>query len=222
MNGVHDMGGMHGFGPIGYDPNEPAFHHDWERTAVAIQFAGIGSGQWRADEFRHTRESVEPAIYLGSEYYELWMESLERVMIAKGIVDEAEIDRRQAILRANPELPAKALFAGEAAPLLPQDAQWDFRRRLVTEPGFAIGDAVLTNNRQPHGHTRLPRYARAKHGIVVRYHGAFNLADASAAGEERPEHLYSVRFEAEEIWGPDADGPGAIYLDAWESYLRPD
>ena len=221
MNGVHDMGGMHGFGPIAYDPNEPAFHHDWERIAVAIQLDGIATGQWRADEFRHTRERVEPATYLGSPYYALWMESIERLLIAKGIVAEDEIDRRQAIFQADPSAPPDAAFVGEAAPPMPRHAQWQFRRQLPTAPRFAIGDSVLTDNRQPHGHTRLPRYARRKHGTVVGYHGVFDLADASADGEERPEHLYSVRFEAEEIWGVDSETSAAIHLDAWESYLCP-
>lgn len=182
MNGVHDMGGMHGFGPVVYEGNEPAFHHDWERIAIAIQLDGIATGQWCADEFRHTRERVEPATYLGSSYYALWMEAMEQLLIAKGIVAEDEIDRRQEFFRADPTARPEAPLAGDPAPLLPRRGQWQFRRQLDTTPRFAIGDAVRTDNRQPHGHTRLPRYARLKQGTVVGYHGAFDLADAAAAG----------------------------------------
>lgn len=221
MNGVHDMGGMHGFGPVVSETDEPTFHQDWERTAVAIQLDGIASGQWCADEFRHARERVDPVTYLASSYYALWMEAMERLLIAKGIVAEDEIDRRQTIFRADPAARPPAAFADEPTPPFPRRSQWRFRRQLATAQRFTIGDAVRTDNRQPHGHTRLPRYARVKQGTIVGYHGAFNLADAAAQGEERPEHLYSVRFEAAEIWGIDHEGPGAIYLDCWESYLSP-
>lgn len=220
MNGVHDMGGMHGFGPVGREAAEPVFHHDWERIALAMSVDGIATGQWSTDEFRQTRERVDPATYLASSYYELWMEALEQLLIEKGIATPEEIERRQAIFRETPDGTPDAGFAGEPAPPLPRGPLWQFRRLLTEPPRFTVGDAVRTDNRQPRGHTRLPRYARRKRGAIAGYHGAFDLADAAAGGEERPEHLYSVRFEASEIWGPDAEPHGAIYLDAWESYLR--
>lgn len=222
MNGVHDMGGMHGFGPVDPDPHEPTFHHDWERIAVALQVGGGATGHWSADEFRFARERVNPATYLGSRYYELWMEGLEAVLLAKGIATEADIARRQAIFQKDPAASPEAGFAGAAADPLPTVPLWQFRRQLDAPSRFSVGDAVQTVNRQPRGHTRLPRYARAKRGTIVGYHGAFDLADVAAEGEERAEHVYSVRFTAEEIWGATAEPGSEICLDAWESYLEPD
>ena len=220
MNGVHDLGGMHGFGPVDPDLHEPPFHHDWERLALGLQVGGMSTGHWNADEFRFARERVDPATYLASRYYELWMEGLEAVLLEKGIATEADIARRQAIFQADPAASPEASFVGAAADPLPTAPMWQFRRQLNEPPGFAVGDRVRTFSRQPRGHTRLPRYARGKRGTVVRYHGAFDLADASADGEERVEHLYSVRFSGEEIWGSTAEPGSEICLDAWESYLE--
>ena len=222
MNGVHDMGGMHGFGPVEREENEPAFHDDWEPIIVGCVMAGVWTGSWNVDDFRAERERTDPATYLGVSYYELFVGSLERLLIEKGIASEDELERRRAIFRENPEASAADAFAGEAETALAAGKPWDFRRPLNTEPRFRPGDPVRTLHSQPHGHTRLARYARDKRGTVHAYHGGHVFPDSNSRnGDEAPGHLYSVRFESAEIWGEDAGRGEAIYLDLWQDYLLP-
>ena len=89
-------------------------------------------------------------------------------------------------------------------------------------PRFKAGERVAARNIHPTGHTRLPRYARGKHGVIDRDHGVFIFADASAMGQgPKPQHLYSVRFAARELWGREASARDAIYLDLWDDHLDP-
>jgi nitrile hydratase subunit beta len=87
--------------------------------------------------------------------------------------------------------------------------------------GFAVGVGVVARNINPTGATRLPRYVRGKHGTVERDHGVFIFPDANAAGQgQKPQHLYSVRFSARELWGVEAAPKDHVYLDLWEDYLE--
>lgn len=96
MNGAHDLGGMHGFGPIDPEPDEPVFHAQWERRAFALTLAMGAYGAWNIDMSRHARERMEPGAYLTTSYYEHWLHGLERLLIEKGLLTREEIDTRMA------------------------------------------------------------------------------------------------------------------------------
>lgn len=214
MNGVHDMGGMHGFGPIVRD--ELVFHADWEKRVHALRALSRRLGIFNIDEGRHAIERMAPAAYLDATYYERWADALETSLVDKGVLDRAEIDARvvaAAQVGTTATGPVRELPPVRANELLP--------RAAGPAPRFRAGDAIITLNTHPAGHTRLPRYARARRGSIDRYYGNHVFADAHAHGAgEQPLPLYCVRFEAAELWGPSADGRGAVYLDLWESYLE--
>jgi nitrile hydratase beta subunit len=216
VNGVHDMGGMHGFGPVERD--EAIFHEEWEKRVSAMHHVMAVHGRWNIDEFRHGIERMEPAHYLRAGYYERWLATLETNLIDKGILTAEEIEARVrqpvATQTKDPALAKEAVRRRLApgAPPLKEGAQ----------PRFQAGDPVVTRNVHPRGHTRLPRYARGKRGVVDRFHGVDTLPDASAHGRgSSPEPLYSVRFEAAELWGEAAEANQLVYIDLWESYLEP-
>lgn len=221
MNGVHDMGGMHGFGPIEVEEDEPVFHQPWEGRIFAIETVTpvrIPGG------FRNNIETMEPADYLTSSYYEKWLHSRTKGLIDAGVITAAELEARTAFFRQNPE--AK-LPQGQD----PERARYILtklrqirspRRDLDIQPQFNIGDAVRVRNMHPAGHTRLPRYPRGKRGVVARYYGLHDLQDAVPSGSKAsPQPVYAVRFEAGELWGESAEANGAVFLDMWESYLEP-
>ena len=222
MNGVHDMGGTHGFGPIRPRENDEPFHDPWERRVHAMVGVVRTQGVYNIDESRHGIERMPPAAYLGSGYFERWLSSLERNLVDKGVLTKEEIEARTAELARNP----KAELACCEDPAL---AERVVRERLarggLPEPGpsrFEPGDRVVTRNTHPIGHTRLPRYARGKQGEIDRFHGIDTLPDANAHGKgPSPEPLYSVRFEASELWGDSAAPRQKVYIDLWESYLEP-
>jgi nitrile hydratase subunit beta len=218
VNGAQDLGGAMGFGPIDPEPNEPPFHAGWERRALAVTLAMGATGTWTIDESRHARESLHPADYLASSYYEIWIKGLERLLARHGLVEGRELQAGRALA---PAVPVKrVLKAEEVAPALARGSQAD---RPPRDPArFAVGDPVVTRNIHPTGHTRLPRYARGKRGVVERVHGVHVFADASAHGKgEKPQWLYTVRFAGPELWGEDGDPTLAVSIDAWDSYLEP-
>ncbi len=222
MNGVHDVGGMHGFGPVEREENEPLFHAEWEKTAVAIQVAALGQGLYNLDEFRHARERTDPADYYAFSYYESWMDSVGRLLVEKGVLTQDELDSRTEFFQEHPDAPAEEPM--EKPPLEAPKLDWampyDYRRPGTAAPRFKPGDAVVAKNMQPAGHTRLSRYVRGQPGVVDRYFGVFVFPDSNAHGlGEQPQPLYSVRFEAETLWGESAEAHEAVYVDMWESYL---
>ncbi|HZT06404.1 MAG TPA: nitrile hydratase subunit beta [Chloroflexota bacterium] len=225
MDGVHDMGGMHGFGPVMREENEPVFHEPWEGHVYALGGSSNLGLFPNLDASRYALESLPPAVYLAASYYERWLLRTERRLVEQGHITEEELADRLAFYRANPEAPvprhqddallerAKARFTGRPKPLHRPDG---------APPHFSKGDVVRTKNIHPKGHTRLPRYARGKVGVIDRVHGSHDFPDTIAHGlGANPQGLYSVRFEAEELWGPDAEGRGCVHLDLWESYLEP-
>jgi nitrile hydratase subunit beta len=222
VNGIHDLGGMHGFGPVEHDPAERGFHAPWEPHVAACVFAATAWPLCTIDEFRHARERLEPTRYLTDGYFEQWLETLCRLLVEKGVVAQEELEARTSFFRANPGAdPSAAVTPREPLPRAGV-AEASFRRPIAAAPRFAAGDAVVTRNVHPPGHTRLPRYARGKRGVVDRAHGAWVFADTNAhGGGEHPQHVYSVRFDARELWGGSAEPRQAVYLDCWESYLDP-
>lgn len=218
MNGPQDIGGMHGFGPIPIEADEPLFHAAWERRALGLTVAMGASGMWNIDTSRHARESLAPAEYYASSYYEIWTKGVERLVTRLGLVSEAELKAGAAL-----EAPApikRVLKASEVEAALKRGSPTD---REPSQPArFQVGDAVTTRVMNPVGHTRLPRYARGKSGVVEMVHGAHVFPDTNAHGDgEQPQWLYNVRFSGRELWGEEADADLIVSIDAWESYLEP-
>ena len=218
MNGIHDMGGMHGLGPIERERDEPVFHAPWEGRMYGISQAMTGSPDWTIDYFRFTRECMPAAAYLEQSYYEHWYYAYTVMMIEAGLATPEELRTGRAA--EGTERRDDAATADSVAGALRKGH--DPRREIADPPGFAVGQRVRTRNFHPAGHTRLPRYARGKLGTIHAHHGAHVLPDTNAHGKgECPQHLYSVVIAARELWGPEAAPKDKVYLDLWESYLEP-
>ena len=216
MNGVHDMGGMHGFGPVRPEPNEPWFHAAWERRVLALTLAMGATGRWNLDMSRAARESIPPARYLASTYYEIWYEGLCRLLVAEGLATADEV--RDGRLRTAPVADVQPLAASDVASRLA--AGTPTARPASAPPRFAVGDTVRARAMNPPTHTRLPRYCRGRRGTIVATHGAHVFADAHASGRgEAPQWLYTVSFDARELWGDDTTA-SSVRVDCWESYLE--
>ena len=216
MNSVHDMGGMHGMGPIEPEPNEPVFHEPWEGRVFAL-FSG-GLGRWGRGRnwgsFRFELESIPAADYLRMSYYERWFTMLTGRLLRSNLVTAAELESGV----ADPNLPKPVVLpaSGNASA---GSTQLDDE----VSPKFRSEQRVRARNMHPRGHTRLPRYTRGKSGTIVRVHGVFDLQDTDVHGFRfgyRPEHVYTVRFAARELWGDRASERDAVYVDLWESYLE--
>ena len=214
MNGVHDMGGMHGMGPVAPEADEPVFHADWEGRVHALTLASPTRGN--IDAGRHEREMIPGPDYLSMSYYEKWLRSLCELIRKHDIATREEIESG----RAAPGSPKSEprLKAGDVPVVLTRPGS--YVRETAAPPAFALGDKVRCRNLNPTGHTRLPRYVRGHVGEVTASHGAHVFPDANARGEgEDPRHLYSVRFAARELWGEAANPRDTITLDLWEPYL---
>jgi nitrile hydratase len=215
MNGVHDMGGMQGYGPVAPESDEPTFHAAWERRAFALVLAMGGTGAWNLDQSRAARESLPPAQYLASSYYRIWLDGLCKLLLERTLVTAEELaDGRMRTARG--EVP-RVLQAERVADTLARGSST--LRSIPGHARFAAGDRVRTRNLNPATHTRLPRYCRDKVGTVVRLHGAHVLPDANALGAgEAPQWLYTVSFAARAVFG-DGTSADALCVDCWESYL---
>ena len=218
MNGAQDMGGQMGFGRVEPEPDEPWFHAEWEKRAFGVTLAMGAAGGWNLDTSRHARESLHPADYLASSYYEIWTKGLEKLLLQTGLVAEDELRAGRAL---SPGKPVKRVLKPEE--VLPVLRVGGPSERPALRPArFGSGDEVVTRIMHPKGHTRLPRYARGKRGVVERVHGAHVFPDSNAHGQgEAPQWLYTVRFSGRELWGEEADATLAVSIDAWESYLEP-
>ena len=218
MNGAHDMGGVHGFGKVEPERNEPPFHGDWERRTFALTLAMSLPGGWNLDMSRSAREDRPPEDYLAKRYYEILLAGLERLMTERGLVDQDEIAAGRML---HPPKPVKKTLA-------PDDVSKVLYRggptaREARAPArFKPGDRVRAKNMHPRTHTRLPRYVRGHVGIVEEVRGCHVFPDSNATGAgENPQWLYTVRFDGRELWGPDGDPTTKISVDAWEPYLEP-
>ena len=217
MNGVHDMGGQHGMGPLQYEKNEPVFHAEWERRTYALSRAMRAWRKWSIDTDRHWLELMRPSDYLRMSYYERWLTRLEDHVVRYGLATKEEVDTGKA-----------AAGAAKATPpfTLATSSRWMSRGIASSDdpavrPSFRVGQRVRARNMHPTGHTRLPRYARGKAGVITRDHGVYIFPDTNAhfQGEKR-QHVYSVRFAARELWGPLASSRDSVHLDMWDDYLE--
>jgi len=215
MDGIHDLGGREGFGPLPLEDDEPVFHHDWEARVMAMRLLMGAWRKWNIDAGRHSVETLPPGDYLTMSYYEKWLASLVNLSVRAGLISPAEITGAgpDAARTATPPIDTAGFLA-----LIP--AGRPSQRDIEAAPAFAIGDMVRTARHGHSGHTRLPGYLRGCGGEVILAHGAHVLPDAAATlTGEAPEPLYTVRFRAQEIWGPDADPSHCVTADLWESYL---
>lgn len=219
MRGIHDMGGIHGFGPVIAESDEPPFHAEWERRAFAVTLAAGALGKWNLDQSRFSREDTPPADYLSRSYYEMWAVGLERLLVEKGVVTAEEID---------------AAIAGESfervtdPPLMADRVAQSMARGgtarvdVDVDAKFSAGQRVRVITAAQPGHTRSPRYVSGRVGVIDRDHGVFIFPDTNAHPtnpDPDPQHVYAVRFEASELWGADSQG-GAVYVDLWDAYLE--
>jgi nitrile hydratase beta subunit len=218
VNGAQDMGGQMGFGPIEEEPDEPVFHADWEKRAFGLTLAMSATGAGNVDMGRQARESLPPAEYLSSSYFEIWAKGLEKLLLQTGFVTADELVAGRSL---TPGKPVKRVLEPQDVPRT-LSAGAPSNRPVDTPARFDVGDPVITRNMNPRGHTRLPRYARTKRGVVERVHGAHVFPDSNAQGHgEAPQWLYTVRFTGLELWGEEADSTLTTSIDAWESYLEP-
>jgi nitrile hydratase len=212
VNGIHDMGGMHGFGRVVVERDEPVFHARWEQRVLGMTYQIVGLGWANLDAFRHHIERVGPVTYLTVGYYGRWLAAIERLLVEKGVLGAGDVDAR--IARRPVAAPAQT-------PKPPEPRQPGFIREVSQPPRFQVGQAVRARVASPAGHTRLPRYVAGRHGVVHRRHPACVFPDTNAGGKgEQPQHLYNVRFAGSELWGPHAEAGAALHIDLFEPYLE--
>lgn len=221
MDGIHDLGGKHGYGKVEREANEPVFHGRWEAAVFSFVAASIRAGALNcADRFRHAIERIDPVAYLSHGYYGRWLGGIETLLVEAGVIDPEELTNRaiergadeRDLIAARPREHPDPLGAVPGAPTAERDTD--------AGPRFQIGDVVVTSTEVKPGHTRLPAYARGKEGTVVSRHGGWVFPDTSAHGlGENPTHLYTVKFAGEELWGTGADPRLSVHLDLFEPYL---
>ncbi len=206
MDGIHDLGGMQGFGAVAHSPAEPVFHERWEAVARALMEVVADTVRASGGEFRHSIERMDPGHYLTSGYYEHWLTAAATLAVEHGLLTSSELEAR-----------ARGRFPLSGPVLAPPvaDAGPDVR-----EPRFAAGDRVRVREWHPPGHTRCPGYVRGRTGTVVRVDGIYSVPDVEAHGTARRfEPTYSVRFEAGELWRDGQLGV-CVHVDLWDSYLE--
>ena len=220
MNGIHDMGGMHGMGRVPHEPEatEPVFHERWESRVYALTRAIGPWRKWNIDTGRFYIEQIPPADYLRMSYYEKWFTRMVVLLIKTGLVTREEVESGKPSPGSKKESPA---LKPEAVPAVALNRNIPPNNDPGILPKFKAGERVRALNMQPLGHTRLPRYARGKVGEIDRDHGVYNLPDTNADGRgAKRQHVYAVRFAARELWGPEASAQDYIYLDLWDDYLE--
>jgi nitrile hydratase len=218
MNGIHDMGGMHGMGAIEREQGEPVFHHPWEGRVFGLRRAMGAWRKWNIDVSRHEVELVPPADYLRMSYYERQFTAFLLLLQKRGFITSAELDAGVPAPGSSVAVPA--LTREKAAQLVITGAPTT--RDVPVPAKFRTGQRVRAINASPPGHTREPRYVRGKLGTIDRDHGVFVFPDTNAhfLGEQ-PQHVYSVRFSARELWGNHAAAQDSVYVDLWDDHLEP-
>jgi len=213
MNGAHDLGGRHGFGPVDRSQTED-FVHSWEETVFGLTLTCGMLGQWNLDQSRFARESTDHVHYLSSTYYEHWLHGLELLLLQNGLITEQELTSGAATVKpklqaATPERVAEILKTGAPTSLPEQAAN-----------RFTLNQTVVVKSESPKSHTRVPSYIKGVRGKITQLHGAHIYADEHArSGSKVPEHLYSVRFEGTDIWGNQAEPSSCVYVDLFEPHL---
>lgn len=207
MDGIHDLGGMAGFGLVKVERDEPVFHEAWEALAYALNALGlVRLRSYNIDEYRHSIERMDAAHYLGATYYERVLTGVATLLVEKGVVTRTELEARAGGL-----FPLSGPVAGRPTADLPPQEQ----------ARFTVGDGVMVRNMHPAGHTRVPRYVRCKRGTVVHVAPKFSFPDTAAHNlPGRAEHTYHVEFPASELWGEAGASSETVVVDLWDSYLE--
>jgi nitrile hydratase len=217
MNGIHDMGGMHGMGPVRAEVNEPVFHERWEERVYVLTRAIGAWRKWNIDTGRFYIERIEPAEYLRMSYYERWFVRLVELLVKTGMVSRQEVESGVPA-PGSPKL-TPPLHA-DGVPAMALNRNIASSHEPAVRPKFKVGERVRARNISPVGHTRLPRYARGKTGSIALDHGVYIFPDTSADGRgPKRQHVYSVRFAARELWGEQASPRDFVHLDLWDDYL---
>jgi nitrile hydratase beta subunit len=218
MNGVHDMGGMQDMGPIQHEKNEPVFHARWEARVRVLAQALAAWGKWNLDADRYENELIPPVDYLRYSYYERWFAVLVALSVKHGLITSAEVKSGTPATgssKATPALTTSGVVSALTTGVVSS-------RNVPVAPRFQVSQRVRSRNLNPTGHTRLPRYALGKLGTIERDYGVFVFPDTNAEFlGEKPQHVYSVRFAARELWGEQARPQDSVYLDLWDDYLEP-
>ena len=202
MDGIHDLGGRQGFGPVRYTLDAQAFHAGWEVRANSLYALAVRLGIFNMDEYRHAIERMEPRHYLAASYYERSLTSLATLCIEKGVISRNELESR----------------AGGHVPLAAPSAPG--RTNLPQHDEFNIGDRVRVRVDHVPGHCRMPGYIRGKGGVIVGKSPVYPFPDAHAHGmAAHDEPTYDVRFLSEDLWPNSADR-ASIHVGVFESYLQ--
>jgi len=216
MDSVHDMGGMHGFGKVEPEDNEPVFHALWEGRCLALNRAMGAIGAWTIDEGRAGIEQLPPDVYLSRSYYGKWALRLQNMAVARGLASADELAAGRALHDAKPL--KRKLTAADVPGTLTRGS---FGRQAPAPARFKVGDRVRAKNIHPPTHTRLPRYARGHAGVIEAIRGCHVFPDSTAVGGgENPQWLYTVLFDARELWGESADSTLTVSIEAFEPYLE--
>lgn len=211
-----DLGGQPEFGPVAQDAEGSVFHGAWESRVLALTLAMGATGCWNLDMSRAARETLPD--YLDLSYYEIWLGGLEELLVAKGLVTAEELAAGRA---RHPRKPvSRILTADQVAARLAKGSPTE---RTPTAPArYRLGQRVVTRATPVDHHTRLPAYLRDRTGIIDRILGPHVFADSHAQGlGEDPQWLYTVVFEARELWGREAAPGHRVSFDAWQPYLAP-
>lgn len=215
MDGIHDMGGMHGFGKVKPEPDEPVFHAPWEGRTLALNRALGYTGIWTIDQTRYGIERLPPDVYLNSSYYKKWAVRLENLLVEKGLIGADELEAGHALRTGKPL--KRTLSAADVPNTL---SRGSFTRPAQGPARFKPGDRVRTKNIHPETHTRLPRYARDRVGAIEAIRGCHVFPDTAAQGKgDDPQWLYTVLFDGRELWGKDSDPTLKVSIEAFEPYL---
>jgi len=215
MDGIHDMGGMHGFGKVEPEANEPIFHAPWEGRCLALNRAMGAIGAWNIDAGRAGIEELPPQIYLTSSYYGKWALRLENLVIQCGLAQADEIAAGHARHAGKP------LPKFDVAAVPSTLTRGSYGRPAHAPARFNVGDRVRAKNIHPVTHTRLPRYARGRLGVIDAIRGCHVFPDSSAIGAgENPQWLYTVLFDGRELWGEAANPTLKVSIEAFEPYLE--
>jgi nitrile hydratase subunit beta len=210
MDGVHDLGGVQGFGAVEVEADEPVFHEPWEGRTFVLTAALVGAAGLNTPIFRHAIERMDPVHYLTSSYYEHWLTATITLGVEEGLLDLSDLERRAGggvpCSRPVPPTAAATVDATAGGPA----------------PRYAVGDEVRVRDVPFVGHIRCPRYVRGRRGVIVRADGPFPVPEVEAhLRTVVPDQTYGVRFEARELWGPAGEAGTAVHVDLDERYLEP-
>lgn len=219
MDGIHDLGGMHGFGPIPIESQNYVFKHDWQRRAFGVVQAVAGNTPYCADQHRHKIELLSATDYLSLDYFEKWTIATSELLRDAGLVNASELKSGVKEFDVDLDAHAPATPAG-LIEAMKKGGSYEFPATSQPQK-FNVGDRIRARSDSPSGHTRIPKYVRGKYGTVLASEGVFQFADTVAAGQgQHPQHCYLVSFTAAELWGASADGRSDdVVLNLAEGYI---